>query len=354
PNPAQSTTTLFRRLTWQSAVTISIRLADGEPGAGNACDRYYIKAPRYSYLPLFVPEIRENLVELALDDAQLEQIDEKNWWFEEEAAEDKQAFVRQGACRWHWPIDLVDIHSFISRPQPPPSSTELSPIPRVINLLLHLSNPPQDRLLMPNSIEVCRSQWLNQVKEADFVRWRNTNRVTNLRRVDLEAGWDGIVNNDFDLYAQMMNKIVPLPLLTPSNSTQPSRPSSTDPSGPLRAPDSSYTTRAIPLKVYLPDNAPFIQEIVPPISESGKMFHVSPLFFNSRSCMRLGKPTTLLAVLQTYLPLLFPVSSKDPYELAFPIAQGILIPQEAEVAWIASCLCGVDGWIRVGVCLSAA
>lgn len=42
PNPILSTTTLFRRLTWQSAVTISIRLADGEPGAGNACDRYYV------------------------------------------------------------------------------------------------------------------------------------------------------------------------------------------------------------------------------------------------------------------------------------------------------------------------
>lgn len=95
----------------------------------------------------------------------------------------------------HWPIDLVDIHSFISRPQPLPSSTELSPTPRVISLLLHLSNPPQERLLMPNSIEVCKSQWLNQVKEADFVRWRNTNRVTNLRRVDLEAGWDGILNS---------------------------------------------------------------------------------------------------------------------------------------------------------------
>lgn len=49
PNPAQSTTILFRRLTWQSAVTISIRLADGEPGAGNACDRYYV-----SY---FIPNI---------------------------------------------------------------------------------------------------------------------------------------------------------------------------------------------------------------------------------------------------------------------------------------------------------
>ncbi|WVO24613.1 autophagy protein 5 [Cryptococcus decagattii] len=333
PNPVQSTTTLFRRLTWQSAVTISIRLADSEPGAGNACDRYYIKAPRYSYLPFFIPEIRENLVELALDDAQLEQIDEKNWWFEEELPEDKQGFVPQGACRWHWPIDLVDIHSFIQRPQPLPSSSELSATPRVISLLLHLSNPPQDRLLMPNSIEVCKSQWLNQMKEADFVRWRNTNRVTNLRRVDLEAGWDGILNNDFDLYTQMANKIVPLPLLATSNSTQPSRPPSTDPSGPTRAPDSSYATRAVPFKIYLPDNAPVIQEIVPPISES-------------------GKPTTLLAVLQTHLPLLFPTSFKDPYERAFPIAQGILVPQEAEVAWIASCLCGADGWVRVGVCLS--
>lgn len=72
----------------------------------------------------------------------------------------------------------------------------------------------------------------------------------------------------------------------------------------------------------------------------------------SRSCIPLGKPTTLLAVLQTHLPLLFPTSSKDPYERAFPIAQGILVPQEAEVAWIASCLCGADGWVRVGVCLN--
>lgn len=152
----------------------------------------------------------------------------------------------------------------------------------------------------------------------------------------------------------MANKIVPLPLLATSNSTQPSRPPSTDPSGPTRAPDSSYATRAVPFKIYLPDNAPVIQEIVPPISESGKAPHVF-FFFSlstSRSCIPLGKPTTLLAVLQTHLPLLFPTSSKDPYERAFPIAQGILVPQKAEVAWIASCLCGADGWVRVGVCLS--
>ena len=49
---------------------------------------------------------------------------------------------------------------------------------------------------MPNSVEACKTQFINQLKEADFVRWRNTNKVTSLRRVDIEAGWDGIVQGE--------------------------------------------------------------------------------------------------------------------------------------------------------------
>lgn len=227
---------------------------------------------------------------------------------------------------------------------------------------------------MPNSIEVCRSQWLNQVKEADFVRWRNTNRVTNLRRVDLEAGWDGIVNSAY-LYPFRW----PLTyLLSPSlQTTLTCTPKWWTKSCPF--PCWPLPTRRNHRDHHLPTlRVPYELPIRPTPQEQShwrstflimlllskksshqflnlvrcSMFLLS--FSISRSCMRLGKPTTLLAVLQTHLPLLFPVSSKDPYELAFPIAQGILIPQEAEVAWIASCLCGVDGWIRVGVCLSAA
>jgi hypothetical protein len=91
----------------------------------------------------------------------------------------------------HWPIDLIHLHSTISRPIPSSSSsTSIAPL----KLRLHLSNPPHEKLNLPNNPEQCRTQWVNQIKEADFVRWRNTSRSTGLRRGEFDAGWDGIVN----------------------------------------------------------------------------------------------------------------------------------------------------------------
>ncbi|WVF69945.1 hypothetical protein IAT40_004730 [Kwoniella sp. CBS 6097] len=404
-NPIQSSTNLFRRLAWQSSVSISVRLADdGGPGssAGVGADRYFLQVPRYSYLPLLIQEIRENFIELALNDNELETVDEKDWWFEEERDEDEApgGFAGQGTCRWHWPIDLIDLHSYISRPRPIPSPSagpgpsssssssspnttpQISHIPnRRLNLILHLSNPPSDRLLMPNNVETCKTQWLNQVKEADFVRWRNTNRVTNLRRTDLEAGWDGIVQDDYDLYLRMASRILPLPTpvagptLSTGSSMNPSRPPSTDPSsggggsGSAMKSESSYAARSVPIKFYLPDNAPVIQEVIPPTRPD-------------------GKPATLLSILRKHLPLLFPTnppnlslasppstrimsqsfhsssltqsrsrpdlkSTIDPYTLAFPVAQGILIPPEADLAWLSACISGADGWVRIGICIRA-
>ncbi|WWC86965.1 uncharacterized protein L201_001846 [Kwoniella dendrophila CBS 6074] len=348
PNPVHSTTNLFRRLSWQTSVSISIRVADGEPGAGIGADKYFIHAPRYSYLPLLIPEIRENLVELALDEKQLEETDEKDWWFEEEVDDDEPGgFASQGACRWHWSIDLISIHSYISRPRQLPSLTSsssssssmLTAEPKQLKLLLHLSKPPSDKLLMPNDVETCKTRWLNQIKEADFVRWRNTNKVISLRKGDLDNGWDGIVKDDYDLYLRMASRVLPLPIALPPptssiTSPLPSRPPSTDPSGSSVKTESAYSTRAIPLKLYLPDNAPVIQEVIQPVGSD-------------------GKPITLLAVLRQYLNLLFPTRLEDPYSMAFPIAQGILLPQDSEVAWLAACMCGADGWLKIGICLRA-
>lgn len=190
-----------------------------------------MQAPRYTYLPLLIPEIRENLVELALDDAQLAEVDEGEWWFEEEVDEGVM-FANQGPCKWcvlslplqttyhssiakvaskamknradvrHWPLDLIELHSTISRPYVPSpasssSSTSAPSSPRLLRLILHLSGSPAEKLLLPNNVEACKTQFLNQLKEADFVRWRNTNKVTSLRRADLEAGWDGIVQGEY-------------------------------------------------------------------------------------------------------------------------------------------------------------
>lgn len=66
-----------------------------------------MQAPRHTYLPLLIPEIRENLVEIALDDQQFAETDEKEWWFEEDSERGigddggiEGAFASQGACRW--------------------------------------------------------------------------------------------------------------------------------------------------------------------------------------------------------------------------------------------------------------
>jgi len=51
--------------------------------------------------------------------------------------------------------------------------------------------------MLSNTVEACKTQFVNQVKEGDFVRWGNTKRVTGLRRADLEAGWDGLVQGEW-------------------------------------------------------------------------------------------------------------------------------------------------------------
>ncbi len=69
-----------------------------------------MQAPRYTYLPLLIPEIRENLVELCLDDQQLAETNDSDWWLEEDV-EEGGGFASQGVCRWwaclsSWILDL--------------------------------------------------------------------------------------------------------------------------------------------------------------------------------------------------------------------------------------------------------
>lgn len=101
----------------------------------------------------------------------------------------------------HWTLDLIHLHSVINRPSSSSASASASASATAtatatapLRLLLHLHNPPTDKLNMSNTHEQCRTQWVNQVKEADFVRWRNTSKSTGMRKAESDAGWDGVVN----------------------------------------------------------------------------------------------------------------------------------------------------------------
>ena len=146
---------------------------------------------------------------------------------------------------------------------------------------------------------------------------------------------------------RMASKILPLPIPA-SAAPGPSRPPSTDPtsSGGVKT-DSAYTVRGVPLKIYLPDNAPVVQEVIPPLAAVGES---RPSIAADGAA---GTPQTVIGVLRQHLPLLFPAATSaatpTPYPIAFPLAQGAEIPPDAEVAWLAACVCGADGWLRIGI-----
>ena len=79
-----ASTTLFRRLVWEGTVPLEIRIDPKELPAGSdrGLDSFYVQAPRVSYLPLLVPDIKKHLAELVLDDNGTTFLKDEDWWFE--------------------------------------------------------------------------------------------------------------------------------------------------------------------------------------------------------------------------------------------------------------------------------
>lgn len=61
-----------------------------------------------------------------------------------------------------------------------------------LRLVLHLASPPTEKLLLSPSPEACKQAFMGQLKEADFIRWGNTKRITGLRQNEQDGLWEGI------------------------------------------------------------------------------------------------------------------------------------------------------------------
>ncbi|CAA7259270.1 unnamed protein product [Cyclocybe aegerita] len=334
--------TLFRRLTWEGTVPLEIRVDPKELPANSdrGLECYFIQAPRVSYLPLLVIEIRRFLMDVVFDEVAAKTLKDEEWWFESEEGT---------LLKWHWPIGLIyDNHTTSTSLRSPlvPSASLATPM----RLILHLAAPPNDKLFISPSIESCKQAFMNQLKEADFIRWGNTRRMTGLRKADQDGLWEGIKEHSFDDFWRVASKLTPVVGTTP-RSTSPaptssiSRPISTDPNPPPDR-DSAYSMRSIPVRMYLPDG-PILQEVAPPLIED-------------------GTPHTLAHFVSNHLPLLFPPRPPPPPpsrlnpnpqapavpELAYALIQGVISPPEAELAWLSACLSGADGWLNICIGIS--
>ena len=265
------------------------------------------------------------------------------------------------------------------------------------NIRLRLSKPPAERLHSNSGLESCKTSFMSMIKEADFVRYGSTKKVVNLRKQEQDALWDGVISHDYDMFWSIASKLVPnmgvsaidpslgaatslgrspiatralsltlgitqderasLPvqrsLTTQPNESQASlAPStvstitSTTSSDPPSAasgtatPTAGNAVRSIPIRFFLPDNAPIVQEPVPPTLED-------------------GRPNTLGAVLSALFPLLFPpppsfssFQAQAP-PLAYALVQGVRMPLDTEIGWLGSALVGPDGWVAVVIGLVA-
>lgn len=79
-----ASTALFRRLTWEGTVPLEIRVDPNQLPANSdrGLECYYVQAPRVSYLPLLVPEIKRFLLDVVFDVAAAKTVKEEEWWFE--------------------------------------------------------------------------------------------------------------------------------------------------------------------------------------------------------------------------------------------------------------------------------
>ncbi|KAF8891669.1 autophagy protein Apg5-domain-containing protein [Infundibulicybe gibba] len=345
-------TTLFRRLTWEGTVPLEIRVDPKELPANSdrGLECYFIQAPRVSYLPLLMPEIRRFLMDVVFDEAAAKVLREEDWWFESEEGT---------LLKWHWPIGLIYDNHAISASVKASSIATLLATP--MRLVLHLASPPTEKLLLSPSAEACKQAFMGQLKEADFIRWGNTKRMTGLRKADQDGIWEGIKErrcsaflpvcysrfwpDNFDDYWRVASKVTPTTAPTrsqspgppPSSASMHGRPPSADPAGPSDR-DGAFNVRSVPVRVYLPDG-PVLQDLVPPLVED-------------------GSPHILSHYLSNHIPLLFPPrpptpppSRTNPKPHA-PDVPECLTPPDSEMAWLGACMAGADGWLNICVGIS--
>jgi len=176
--------------------------SDARPGCHVKTTNSYEQAPRVSYLPLLIPDIKRHLAELVLDTDGTKFLKEEDWWFEAEGGV---------LMKWHWPLGLLYDHysTSVSPAIASASTSRAHYLP--FRITLHLAAPPTDKLLLGPSVESCKQAFMGQLKEADFLRsvlprrascshltdrldlsWGSTKRVTGLRKPEQDGLWDGV------------------------------------------------------------------------------------------------------------------------------------------------------------------
>ncbi|KAI7874716.1 autophagy protein 5 [Lichtheimia hyalospora FSU 10163] len=264
------------RHVWNGKIAIQITLDPAE-AADKETEPIFIEALRFSYMPLITQEIYPIFTGLGVvtNDDESNEDQSKQVWYD---------FQGQ-PLKWHYPIGLLyDMHD--PRPELPWQIT------------VHFRNFPAGTLLRNPSIDTAQDMFMAMLKQADFLKHGTTKRVMNLSKNDQTQLWQSLLSDQYEEFWKVNNNLVGVV---------------------------ENELRYIPLRIYLPDGCPVIQEPVSYIEE--------------------GYERSLGQVLGEILPDIFPPSENE--HTGYPVIHGITLPLDTPIAWASLNLSYADHFLHL-------
>ncbi|KAK9463818.1 autophagy protein Apg5-domain-containing protein [Lipomyces oligophaga] len=273
-----------RRMLWNGTIPLKIVLAQQERNTLDLIQPYYINAHRLSYLPFLFERVLAFFKPYLRDP---ESASSYEWWFEFEDV----------PLRWNWPIGLL--YDLLTGLDPALEDIADHDWHLPWSITIHFNDYPADSLLRLTSVKDVEDQWMNRVKESDFIRRGNSNTVMNLSRADSDNMWAAVVKYDFDMFWNTARKLLP---------------------------QNAISLNHVPVKIYLPSSNKILQSLITPM--------ISP-----------KEVQTVGTALHTQLGYLFP--SRRTYILAKPIVHGISVPMSAPLAELLYECMYTDGYLHI-------
>ncbi|CEP15672.1 hypothetical protein [Parasitella parasitica] len=244
-------------------------------GNAKVWDPIYLEVSRCSYLPLVTKHLQQLLLSLGM---QISEQAFQSIWYDYDLQ----------PLKWHYPVGLLfDLHTVdLCTPW---------------NITLHFKGLPSDSILLNPTPETMQDMFMSMIKEADFLRNGNIKKVMNLSKRDTTQLWDSLSSDRYSEFREVNKHLV----------------------------EYTDSLRHVPLRIYLPDNCPTVQELV---SYHGSEKELIP---------------TLGTILEKVIPDLFE-SSQLNGKIAI-VAHSIVLPLDMPINWAYENLSFADNFLHIVV-----
>ncbi|CAN6607429.1 autophagy protein 5 [Trichomonascus vanleenenianus] len=276
-----------RELIWNGTIPIKVTLAGNESRSPDK-QEYLLTVPRNSYISIYLPQILAYF-RPSLNDPH--NADKHDWWFDFEGV----------PVRWNWPVGLS--YDLLTGLDPTQAAEEKNDSHLPWALELHHKNYPKDYILGYESIDSLRDYWLNQSKEACYLRDGNAKAIMNMSKDETDELWESVKAHRFATFWSITDRRL--------------------------LPNTATNLRYVPVKVYLPVTNKMLQRLIRPTLEDKR------------------EPQTVGTALHEHLTELFP--SRRTCIRARPLIHGIVIPLQAPLAELLAQCMFVDGFLHVSI-----